>query len=182
MNCQDKNGGLVDFAKLAKIASLGTPKGGDAYRRRRMTKGRLIKIYERRKQNMSPELGVDVVEGGDDIELKTPYEIVNVEDVTTEVSFYKGVRVEMLSAKDEMGSVMLWKRGKVGVNSKLGVFISLFGSNTDKWLHKWVLFEKWEKNQRNVYEVPASPSSMVREAVKAGGKIESEEPAKKSKK
>jgi len=45
-----------------------------------------------------------------------------------------------------------------------------------------VLFEKWEKNQRNVYEVPASPSSMVREAVKAGGKIESEEPAKKSKK
>lgn len=106
---------------------------------------------------MCPKLGVEVVEGGDDLEENTKYEIVNVEDVTTEVSFYKGVRVEMLSEKGEMGAVMLWKRGKVGTESKLGAFITLLGDNTDDWLKKWVIFRKWEKNARHV-ELSTAPA------------------------
>lgn len=110
-----------------------------------------------------PELGTEVVEGGDDVELNVPYEIVNVEDVTTEVSFYKGVRVEMVSAKAEMGTVMLWKRGKVSSDSKLGAFIVLLGSNTDNWLHKWVNFRSWEKNQRHV-ELTSKPVESAEKA------------------
>jgi len=97
-----------------------------------------------------PKLGVEVVEGGDDVQIGVPYEIVNVEDVTTEVSFYKGVRVELLSPVAEMGAVMLWKRGKVSTQSKLGCFIDLLGDDTDDWLHKWVLFKGWEKDNREI--------------------------------
>lgn len=107
---------------------------------------------------MTPELGVDVVEGGDDVELNVPYEIVNVEEVTTDVSFYKGIRVEMTSAEAKMGSVMLWKRGVVGTGSKLGAFITLLGSNTDYWLHKWLIFRGWEKNKRHI-ELSAAPKA-----------------------
>lgn len=117
---------------------------------------------------MSPELGVDVVEGGDDIEVNVPYEIVNVEDVTTDVSFYKGVRVELVSAKAEMGTVMLWKRGKVGTQSKLGAFITLLGSNTDNWLHKWVVFQAWEKNRRHVLAASVSVEKVTKATTAEG--------------
>jgi len=143
-------------------------KGGDVYRKKRMTKGELVRLFKEKGGIMSPELGVEVVEGGDDVELNVPYEIVNVEDVTTDVSFYKGVRVELVSAQAEMGAVMLWKRGKVGTQSKLGAFITLLGSNTDNWLYKWVVFQAWEKNRRHVLAASA-PVSKVTEAATAKG-------------
>ncbi len=43
---------------------------------------------------MSPEIGTEVREGADDVKLNIPYEVVNVEDVSTDVAQYKGVRVE----------------------------------------------------------------------------------------
>ncbi|GAJ17211.1 unnamed protein product, partial [marine sediment metagenome] len=91
----------------------------------------------------------------DDVKLNTPYEIINVEDVSTDVAQYKGIRVEFLSAKGHTGTVMLWKRPVTGTGSKLGVFISALGSNTDKWLHKWVIFKSWEQKARVIELVPA---------------------------
>jgi len=97
---------------------------------------------------MSPELDVKVREGGDDIIIGTTYEIVNVENVVTEVSAYNGVRVQLMSKKAEEGNVMLWKRPITTPKSKLGAFIELLGLNTDEWLHKWIVFTDWRAGAR----------------------------------
>ena len=104
---------------------------------------------------MSPETGVKLQEGADDIKLNVPYMINDVEDVTTEVSSYSGYRVELLDIKGNLGSVMLWKRPVTSPKSKLGSFVSLLGSNTDRWLRKWIVFKAWEKNSRDIEKVEA---------------------------
>ena len=120
---------------------------------------------------MSPELGTEVREGADNVELNTPYEIVNIDaGVVTDVSFYAGVRVEMLTQKAKEGTIMLWKRPVTSPGSKLGSFITLLGSNTDKWLHKWIKFTAWEKNKRVIELLPV-PVEKATKAKSATGII-----------
>lgn len=95
-----------------------------------------------------PEIETKVRQGGDDVEVGKEYEILNVEQVTTEVAFYKGWRVSLLTKKAEEGSVMLWERPVTSPDSKLGAFITLLGGNTDKWLHKWIKFVDWRQGAR----------------------------------
>uniref|UniRef100_A0A6M3M7C4 Uncharacterized protein n=1 Tax=viral metagenome TaxID=1070528 RepID=A0A6M3M7C4_9ZZZZ len=95
-----------------------------------------------------PEVGTKVRESGDDVEIGKEYEIVNVESVTTEISFYKGIRVELLTKKAEEGSIMLWERPITTSKSKLGIFITLLGSNTDGWLHKRIKIVDWRQGAR----------------------------------
>jgi len=97
-----------------------------------------------------PEVGTKVREGGDDVEIGKEYEIINVEDVVTEVQTYKGLRVELLTKKAEEGSVMAWWRPVTTPRSKLGAFIKLLGSNTDDWLHKRIKFVDWRVGARNI--------------------------------
>lgn len=99
---------------------------------------------------MSPETGMEVVEGGDLFELNKPYEIVNVTDTVTGVQMYKGLRVELLAADGSVGNIMLWKQDQVSSRSKTGAFLILLGTNTDSWLHKWIIIRAWEKNNRRV--------------------------------
>ena len=110
-----------------------------------------------------PEIGTQVREGADDVKLNIPYEIVNVEDVSTDVAQYQGIRVELLTAKAMTGTVMLWKRPVTGTGSKLGVFIVKLGSNTDRWLHKWVIFYEWEAKKRLI-EITTAPVERVTKA------------------
>ena len=118
---------------------------------------------------MSPEIGTEVREGADNVRENVAYEITLVEtDVVTDVKSYDGVRVELLSIKGHVGNVMLWKRPVTGKASKLGVFITVLGSNTDKWLHKWVIFRGWEKGNRNIELVPA-PVEAVSKATTGKG-------------
>lgn len=117
---------------------------------------------------MSPELGTEVREGADNVQLNIPYEIINVEEVETDVRHYQGVRVELLSPKGHVGSIALWKRPVTGKGSKLGVFITLLGSNTDKWLHKWIIFRGWEQNNR-VIELTAAPEGKATKATTVKG-------------
>lgn len=112
---------------------------------------------------MSPEIGTEVREGADDVKLNIPYEITNVENVTTDVAQYSGIRVEFLTAKGQTGSIMLWKRPVTGTGSKLGVFITKLGSNTDRWLHKWLIFREWEAKKRLI-ELIAVPVERVTKA------------------
>ena len=117
---------------------------------------------------MSPEIGTEVREGADDVKLNIPYEIVNVENVTTDVAQYAGIRVEFLTAKAQTGTIMLWKRPITGTGSKLGVFITKLGSNTDKWLHKWIIFREWEAKKRLI-EITTAPVEKVSKAKTAKG-------------
>jgi hypothetical protein len=147
------------------------PKGG-GYRkvkRHRVTKGQLGKIWRKGGNQVSPEIGTEVVESGDTVELNVIYSILNVEEVTTEVSFYQGIRVEMIGTAGQLGSIMLWRRSKVGKGSKLGSFIELLGSNTDTWKGKFIVFEKWEKNNRKI--LPAQLPKLAQAAVEAGAEL-----------
>jgi len=126
---------------------------------------------------MSPEIGTEVREGADDVALNTPYEIINVENVTTDVSQFSGIRVEMLTTRGKTGSIMLWKRPVTGKGSKLGVFITQLGSNTDKWLHKWLIFKSWEQKAR-VIELVAAPVEKATKATTGKGVAEAIKKAK----
>ena len=117
---------------------------------------------------MSPEIGTEVREGADDVKLNIPYEIINIESVTTDVSQYSGIRVEFLSVKGQTGTIMLWKRPVTGTGSKLGVFITKLGSNTDKWLRKWLIFREWEQKKRLI-ELIAAPVEKTTKATTAKG-------------
>ena len=117
---------------------------------------------------MSPVIETEVREGADDVKLNIPYEIINVEPVTTDVAQYAGIRVEMLTTKGQTGSIMLWKRPVTGTGSKLGVFIIKLGSNTDKWLHKWLIFREWEQKKRLI-ELVAAPVEKATKATTAKG-------------
>lgn len=105
---------------------------------------------------MSPEIQTKLQEGADDIKLNVPYMINDVERVVTERQNFEGHRVELLDIRGNEGSVMLWSRPVTSPKSKLGAFITLLGSNSDKWLKKWIIFKSWEQNSR-VVELSAPP-------------------------
>jgi len=102
-----------------------------------------------------PEIKTRLQEGADDIKLNVPYMINDVEEVVTERQGYEGHRVELLDIKGNLGSVMLWSRSVTSPKSKLGVFLTLLGANTDRWLKKWIVFRGWEQNNRNIELVEA---------------------------
>lgn len=112
-----------------------------------------------------PLIDTEVREGADDMQLNLPYEITNVEEITTDVQQFTGVRVVLLAANADEGSVVLWKRKITGKNSKLGVFITALGANTDRWLHKCIIFRQWLPRQREI-EVVASLSVKAPKVVK----------------
>lgn len=104
---------------------------------------------------MSPKLNTEVREGADDVNEGIPYEITNVEEIITEARQFSGIRVSLLTQKAEEGNVVLWQRKVTGTGSKLGVFITALGNDTDKWLHKWVVFDTWQDRNRVLSVVPA---------------------------
>lgn len=117
---------------------------------------------------MSPEIKTEVREGADDVIEGVAYEITNIEDIMTEVQNLQGIRVSLLTAKAQEGNVVLWKRPVTGKGSKLGVFITQLGSNTDKWLNQWVIFRVWQPRNR-VLEVVPAPVPKATKATTAKG-------------
>jgi len=115
-----------------------------------MTKRELVDLFYYERKGIMPETGVRLQEGADDVKLGVPYMINDVEEVVTEVGAYSGFRIELLDARGNLGSVMLWKRPVTSPKSKLGAFVSLLGSNTDKWLRKWIIFRGWTQGNRNI--------------------------------
>jgi len=91
-------------------------------------------------------------------------EITAAEELKTAVSGYNGVRCRIKADDGTEYSEMLWVRGEIGIKSKLGSFMSVFGSDTDLWLHKRVRILRWADKDRDVEEVPA------RAAAKKAGK------------
>ena len=141
-------------------------KGVMPIRLRQKTKGQLQVIYKEGGKSMSPVIDTAVREGADDVNEGIAYEIVNVEELTTDVQSLSGIRVSLLTQKAEEGNVMLWKRKVTGTTSKLGAYMIALGSDTDKWLHKWVIHEPWQI-RNNVLTVVAAPVPKAARAKKA---------------
>ena len=114
-----------------------------------------------------PKIDTEVREGADDVELGVSYEITNVEEITTDVQQFSGIRVVMTSPEGDEATVVLWKRKVTGANSKLGVFITALGNNTDAWLHKWIVFRNWLPRDRKI-EVLESKSVKKSKSAKKG--------------
>ena len=152
--------------QLWKRGSYQFVKGGGAYRKKRMTKGQLVSKFKEKGGNMSPVIDTEVREGADDVTEGVAYEIINVEEITTDVQNLSGIRVSLLSAKAEEGNVVLWQRKVTGKGSKLGVFLEALGHNTDKWLHKWVVFQPWQPRNRGLEVVAASVPKASKAEVK----------------
>ena len=89
-------------------------------------------------------------------------EIIATEEVKTQVQGYTGIRCRVKTLEGEEYGEMLWERPEVGVKSKIGAFMSVFGTETDLWLHKWVRILKWEQKDREIEETtakkPAQPT------------------------
>ena len=142
--------------------------GGGVYRRKRETKRQLVEKFYGKEKGMSPKIQTEVREGADDVTEGVPYEIVNVEEITTDVAFYKGIRVSLLDKKKAEGNVMLWQRKVTGTGSKLGVFIVALGNDTDRWLHKWVIFKVWQDRKRELEIIPAPTPKATKATTGAG--------------
>jgi len=96
-----------------------------------------------------PKLGVKLSESFSP-RLGEAYEIISVEEVTTQVRNLKGLRVTLRDSKGKENAEMLWLRDVVGRNSKLGAFIALLGDNTDRWVGKKIIFVSWMPRQREL--------------------------------
>jgi len=110
----------------------------------------MVKIKTELAESVEPEEG------------KT-YVITGVENITTAVQSFQGVRVSMKStlAKDENKyATVLWARERAGITSKLGSFMAAFlaffdGSeekayDTDNWIGHTIRFNKWKAKNREV--------------------------------
>lgn len=149
--------------ELWERSTLPKIKGGDRHRRKRKTKSQCIAESKRKEESKLPKIDTEVREGADDVQLGVSYEITNVEDITTDVQQFSGLRVVMMSPQGDEATVVLWKRKITGKGSKLGVFIEALGNNTDSWLHKWIVFRNWLPRDRKieVLTVPAGKKPKV---------------------
>jgi hypothetical protein len=141
-------------------------KGGGAYKRKRKTKSRLLARIKRKEVDRLPIIDTEVREGADDVQLGVSYEIVGVEDIVTDVQQLSGIRVVLKSPQGDEGSVVLWKRKVTGTTSKLGVFIEALGNNTDRWLHKWIVFRAWLPRDRKIEVLEASVAKKIKDEKK----------------
>lgn len=92
------------------------------------------------------------------------YVITAVEERTTAVSGYKGIRVSLEPEKrkegdDDIYATMLWSREEAGVKSKLGSFISAFldflgdedmAFDTDNWAKHKIRIISWKAKAREI--------------------------------
>lgn len=155
------------YRELWERSNLPLIKGGDRYKRKRVTKGQLVAKSKRKEVDGMPEIDTEVRDGADDVQIGVSYEITNVEDITTDVQQFSGLRVVMVSPEGDEATVVLWKRKVTGKGSKLGVFIEALGNNTDSWLHKWIVFRNWLPRDRKI-EVLESRKAKAAKPAKKG--------------
>ena len=84
------------------------------------------------------------------------YTIKNVEYVTTQRMGYKGYRVLLEDTEGNEAATMLWDREQAGINSKLGSFLVVLGSDTDEWIGKRITFISWRQRARKIQLAPPS--------------------------
>jgi len=86
--------------------------------------------------------------------------ISKVEVVKTKLRGLDAVRVVLSDTNCEESndgsnehSDVLWLRERVSKNSKLGAFISVLGDDTDKWIGRTIVFDRWQEKDRKIQVV-----------------------------
>jgi len=86
--------------------------------------------------------------------------ITSVEVIQTKIRGIDALRVVLSDTNcDESGDGntqhvdVLWLREKVSRNSKLGAFLSVLGDDTDKWLGRTIVIDKWAEKDRKIQVV-----------------------------
>ena len=109
-----------------------------------------------------PQIKTKLSEPQKDIEESETYIIQKTEEVTTEKSQYKAIKVTLKStnANDENEyATMLWLSDTIPSNSKLGAFIDAFnvflkddnaGYETNNWLNHKIKVKTWRQKNREV--------------------------------
>ena len=86
--------------------------------------------------------------------------ITSVELIKTKISGIDALRVALSDTNCEEnmdGSNqhvdVLWIRENVSGNSKLGAFVSVLGDDTDKWLGRTIVIDRWQEKDRRIQVV-----------------------------
>ena len=78
------------------------------------------------------------------------YKITDVDQFSSAVRGFNGLRVKMMG-QDEVEVVeALWLRDIVGPKSKLGSFVTLLGKDTKEWIGKVITFVSWKAGNREL--------------------------------
>lgn len=97
-----------------------------------------------------PKLNVQTTDELPTPEVGKTYHIKEVEQFTSAVRGFKGLRVTMHGRDGKEYVESLWLRDVVGTRSKLGSFISVLGKDTDSWVDKSITFLSWRQGDRNI--------------------------------
>ena len=97
-----------------------------------------------------PEIPVEIAEQQPEPKENETYTIEEVEVFTSQVRAYKGIRVKMVDANNNVAVTAIWLRNVAGQKSKLGAFIKALGTNTDNWVHKKIKFVAWRDKNREI--------------------------------
>lgn len=114
------------------------------------------------KKTKMPIINKQLSEPQKDIEESEKYIITKAEEVTTDKSQYKAIKVTMKSTNqndENEYATMLWLSDTIPSNSKLGAFIDAFnkflkeenaGYNTNNWLNHKINVKTWRNKQREI--------------------------------
>lgn len=109
-----------------------------------------------------PTINNKLSEPQKDIQESETYIIKNAEDITTEKSNYKAIKVTLKSTNindENEYATMLWQSDTIPSNSKLGSFIDAFnrflpdenaGYDTDNWLNHKIRVKTWRNKDREI--------------------------------
>ena len=83
-----------------------------------------------------------------------PYRIVKVEEV--KMAFGNTLKISFQNQTDskDCPSILAAYKDEVGKRSKLGSFIKLLGTETDKWIDVVIIFKHWEDKNREIAAAP----------------------------
>jgi hypothetical protein len=97
-----------------------------------------------------PEIPVEIAEQLPEPKENETYTIQEVETFTSQVRAYKGLRVKMVTAQNEVAVSALWLRQVAGKKSKLGAFVTALGNNTDNWVNRRIRIVAWRDKNREI--------------------------------
>ncbi|MEM3699918.1 MAG: hypothetical protein QXL57_03515 [Candidatus Bathyarchaeia archaeon] len=108
-----------------------------------------------------PEIDVEFIQPLPEPKEGETYAIETVEHINkTPLRGLEAWRATLCNVRDgSLCATMLWKRERVGPNSKLGAFISVLGRNTDLWVGRKVKFLAWKHRDRKVEAVISSDAA-----------------------